>query len=430
MSSQDVFITDEESSPLRVGLEGQLHHPFQSKRMRPNQGRQEIRVIDFVDAGFNRRNTVQVENIPMTVHDMYLQLKVSAGVNSGDPAENPYWVPSPSWISDGNLNYKETSIYHFTEAQIVADTLMNLDSDNNFNKQKLFSIDALSATTAQIVYIPLTSVAENILSKTGPLASYASNDFSVDITLRAVNNLLSTLATSTETTAQTATLNSMSLVLVGTLSDEYEIELARNALMTSGIQWSFLRPVHFRSEIADNGGSASQAQTYYDSVVGAVNNIRILLRNKTAWDSTTASTVDPWDFRELYNPDDTISVGTVSDPNQVGGIPIPFPVMYALMGLNSNKGNSRLLEGQSVIAGISTAVVGTLDSGMFNINFNESHLSNDYGLSTGSWGVKNNAVITLNFASDTVSPLYWDTIFYTHVKGFITVGSANINLSS
>jgi len=63
-----------------------------------------------------------------------------------------------------------------------------------------------------------------------------------------------------------------------------------NFIAGNGIVWNFLRPTHVRLTLANNGGNAIVYRNTYSSVVGALSNARLLLRNKGQWDSTTPNT--------------------------------------------------------------------------------------------------------------------------------------------
>lgn len=426
MSVSDVFITDLEASDLKpANLEGMLHHPFQEKRSLPGSNRMEIRSIAFDSPAFGQRNEVQIPAIDLIPHEMFLEITVSAAANN-DANTQCYLMPTPTWLSQqgADLNYKETSIYNMSEAECLMNCILDHRENVFQGRQRLmgFTQSANNANASQKLYLPLDPLCTQVLSKVGPLSAYASNDWSVSVDLRASNYLIRN--SQANATPQTMTISSMNLVLIGSLAPVGEVALARDALSKNGIVWNFLRSYYVRNTLSDNQDTATTYQLTYNSIVGAVNQVRLLIRDSTTWNTTNAQIVDSVSYKTFYGVSDTINCGKTSNPYEVWGQNLSLPVVYSLFSSRGTLGNTRFVKLPS--SGNCTIV----DTGIINIEFGESPTDYEYGTSTGSYPVKNNLEVDLNIATDTQVDCYADSVILVHVRGVISSGTANINLSA
>jgi len=423
MSLSEIYISDVEQSDLKLagegGLEGQLVHPYQALRSYPGSNNFDIRTVSFSSPAFAKVNTIQIPAMNFIPHEMYIQMQLGAeGTVTGAA-----WEPTPTWISGGGVNllYKDSSVYNMSEAECLLYALEDEDPRNQLKKQDSYGFNqaADAADTAQMLYIPLTPLCEQVLSKVGPLGSYSANEWSISIDLKAEN-----LCMSNSTTAETpdAALNSMKLIMVGSKAPAGEVAMARAALENGGIVWNFLRSNHQRSTLADNAATATTYTENYNSLVGAVSQMRLLIRDKAKLDATTVSTKDNIAYQVYNGVADNISVGKLAQPNEVFGQAINQKFVRNFFSADSLKGSPRFLS--------TAATIGEVDTGVFNINFCESQSDKEFGTSSGSYPVKNDFQIQLLCTSDTVQDNYLDSVIYTHVKGLISKGGANINLSS
>lgn len=435
MSLQDVYITEDDASPLKIGIEGQLHHPFSRLRLAADHNRNTMAILDYPTPwAFGSRMNVQLDALPMTVHDMYCELTLSAAASPN--ANGRKWVNGACFIDaqGAGLAYKEVELYHEGPAQPLLDLISNTETDKLFNMQNVLGMTEKLVSAAQKIYIPLTPMAENVLSKIGPLAAYPSNSFSVNISIRPQVHLITSLDSDATTAAGAVSITGMKLYLMGTKSSEQEISLCREALTNSGIVWNFLRPNEFTSADLTNA-KTTPTQLRYDSVVGAIAYAKLIVRptanlNGTIPYASNAAGVDPLNVNvNFYTAGNWLSVGKLSNPTEVGGQRIPMPLLTTLFGApNSYLGCSRFLIED---LGAGTSLPRAIDMQLINLAFSHSSLSSSFGLSTGSYPVKNDFMITFDTIAASVPEAQTiQTIVYSHVKGFINIGAANINLSS
>lgn len=432
MSVSDVFITDLEASDLKpASLEGMLHHPFQEKRSLAGSNRMEIRYVPFVNPDFGQRNEVQIPAMDLIPHEMFVEFTLS-GTLDDSPNTLPTLMPTPTWLTlqGADLNYKEVSVYNMSEPECLVNTILD-QRDNVFQaRQRLMAMDNrefTSNTLATKLYLPLQPLASQVLSKVGPLSSYASNDWSVSIDLRPLRNLFR----NTEALANVQPVSytvSANLVIIGSMAPAGEVAMAREALSRNGIVWNFLRSYHVRNVMSDNAGSAAIYSQVYSSIVGAVSEARLLIRNKATWDTNNNQLVNTHNYQSYYGVSDTINVGKTSNPYEVFGQNLSLPIVYSLFSANGTKGSGRYIELAYVSA--SSLAANGVDTGLIQVEFAESPTDMEFGTSTGSYPVKNDLQIDLNLSTDTVQDNYVDSIIYVHVRGVITSGTANINLSA
>ena len=435
MSVSDVFITDAEASDLKLmdGMEGMLHHPFQMKRSIPGSNRMDVRVVNFNNPNFGQRNDVQIPSMDLVPHEMYVQFTLT-GETSGGSVVKPGALPLPTWLSQqgADLNFKEVSIYNLSEAECLMSTILDEEQweitrkfdDYGFDQYPLSAGNVVGkAENPQILYLPLNVLCDQVLSKVGPLSAYASNDWSVSVDLRQRASCFSALGAAA---IANISITSMRLVILGSKAPVGEVALAREALSKNGIVWNFLRSNHVRSTLADNSGSSTVYTQQYSSIVGSVSHARLLIRNKTAYDSTNAQVVNSTDYQVYEGTGDLISVGKTSNPFEVWGQAIPQKFARNFFPSRSTKNGSvyigALPTNQDTNSDINT--------GIFDIAFAESEADLEFGTSTGSYPVKNDLQIELTMGTDTVQDNYLDTVIYTHVRGVITSGIANVNLSA
>jgi hypothetical protein len=428
MSVSDVFITDLEASDLKPAtLEGMLHHPFQEKRSLPGSNKMDIRVVPFDDAAFGQRNECQIPAMDLIPHEMFCEITVSAA--TGDVANNePFWVPTPTWLTQqgADLNYKEVSVYNMSEAECLMSTILD-QRDNVFqSRQRLmaFGQPANAAAVVNKFYLPLNPLCTQVLSKVGPLSSYASNDWSVSVDLQTANHLLRN--TANVSNVQTSTITAMNLIIIGSQAPFGEVAMCRDALAKSGVVWNFCRPNYSRQLMPVNNGIATPYSLNYTSVVGAVAEARLLIRRTAGILSTTPNTVNTVSYSSFYGINDFINVGKTENPYEVFGQNLSLPIVYSLFSARGTVGSSRYL----AITGTGTPLVAAVDTGIIAVEFSESPTDLSFGTSTGSYPVKNNLRIDLNITSNTLANNFIDSVIYTHVRGVITAGTANINLSA
>ena len=419
MSAEDIFIEDVEQSDLKPGMEGQLVHSYQSMRSFPGSNRIEMRTIAFNNPSFGARTEVQIPSMDIIPHEMFIEFNLGA---EGTVA-NALWQPTPTWVSGGgvDLNFKLRAVYNASEAELLLCPQFDEEPKKWLAQQNSYAFNAAadSADVAQRLYLKLGPLAEQVLSKIGPLSSYASNDWSVAIDLKAEN-----LCMAGSNATPDAALSGMRLIILGSKAPPGEVQLARQALEQNGIMWNFLRSTHQRVTLTDNAAASTSYIQSYSDIVGAVSKIRLLIRNKALLDATTnvVASKNNISYQSYAGPNDLISVGKNSFPQEVYGQQMPQAFVRNFAALNSNPLASRYLSSASTVA--------TVDNGVFDISFGESESDMKFGTSTGSYPVKNDLQIGLTIATDTVQDNYLDTIVYTHVRGVITSGYVNVNLSA
>lgn len=420
-AASEIFITDSDQSDLKPGEEGSLVHQYQQVRSFPGSNRIDMRLLTFAAPAFGVPNEIQIPSMDLIAHRMYVEFNLGAE----STVTGAKWFPTPTWVQDFSegvqLLYNNTAVYSASSAELLIYPQFDLNPKQWLAQQDSmgFNQAADAADTAQKLYLDISPLAINVLSKVGPLAAYASNRWSVRVNLKAEN-----LCMGSSTTSETpnAALTSMKLIILGTLAPPGEIAMAKDALDRGGIIWNFIKTVHSRQTLLDNTATAITYTANYNEIVGNLSKIRLLIRNKALLDQTTVSTKNNIAYQVYNGVNDSISVGRSSFPAQVYGQAISQPFVRNFAMLESDKNAGRFLSTASTVAEV--------DTGVIEIAFGESTSDLEFGTSSGSYPVKNDCQILLNIASDTVQDNYLDTVFYIHVRGVIGAQSANINLSA
>jgi len=427
MSIADVYASAEELMDLKLSpnKQDQLIHPYNQVRSIPNSNRREIRVFNFANGDWNKRNLFVIPSMDLRITELYVEFNLAAETSQS----NARWEPTPTWLTlqGADLLYKNKSVINMSEPECLMATV--LDNRANVFRQASrlmgFDREVGAANVAVKLYLPLNHLCNQVLSKIGAISAYSSGDWSISVDLR---QQLQVLSAASGITAPTSSMTSMRLICVGAKVPPGEIAMQRQALLQNGIVWNFLRSNRFRTTVAvTNIGNTRTTTQTFTSVVGNVSHIRMVSRNKSEWDTTDSSlknNVD-YDANYRYGPNNTISVGRISIPYDVFGDALYTPFLKTFFP-KSNLSEPLYLQ----IADVPN--VGGIDTTMVDISFAESLCDMEYGCSTGSYPVKNDLVISSKLAPDihNTTAHYLDTIIYTHVRGIVTHKDFNLGQSA
>lgn len=429
MSVADVYATEEELMDLKLNpsKQDQLIHPYNQVRSIPNTNRREVRVFNFANGDFGKRNQLLLPPMDLRITEMYVEFTLAAESSQS----NPTWEPTTTWLTlqGQDLLYKNFSVLNVSEPEATMAVILD-ERENVFDaKQSIYGFNRLTngAAAASKLYLPLNHMCNQVLSKVGAISAYQAGDWAVSVELRP---LLQCISAASEITAPTSGISSMRLICVGAKVPSGEILMQRDALMRNGIVWNFLRSHRFRDTIPiTNTGNTSTITRTYTSIVGNISHVRQCHRdiaNYNATGTTIKNNID-WDATDFYGTLSSISVGRTSKPYDVFGQPI-YPPLINTFFMKQNMGQSRYIG----IGSTSTNVAANgVDTSIRDIAFSESVCDMLHGTSTGSYPVKNDFRTSFVVAPEVANTVaeYLDTIVYTHVRGIITSRTLNVNTS-
>lgn len=395
-----------------------LRHAQQAVRNLPGSNRWTTKVLNFSSsADFDSVNDIQIPSMPLVVHDAFVEFNVAA-LSTG----TPLWEMTTTWLAGrgAELLYNQQSAYQMAEAEATASVIQDSRLPDFLSKQECYAVStAANEGAASLLYLPLTLICDKVFSKVGPVSAYPSTYWAFRVPLRAKNQCYQSGGSTTG-----GALNSMRLFLVGNVATIEEVLRTKQALDSMGLFIHFLRAEVYSDTYADNSGSLRTDTFTFPAVNGAVGAIRILIRDKTAFDTAESSNL-AWDMPE--GPGDVINAGTTSNPTDVWGQVVP--IRFA----------KRLFHYESLEMGPSYPYIDSTNEldmnagsevGILNINFYHHGSDQNYGTSSGSYPVANDLRIDIGFTTDTEADNKVDFVIYTHRLMQIATGSMVINPSA
>jgi hypothetical protein len=429
MSVADVYATHEELMDLKLNPnnEDQLIHPYNQVRSIPNSNRREIKIYNFANGNWDKRNQLNIPTMDLRITEMYVEFTLSAEASQSDAR----WEPTPTWLTlqGVDLQYKNQSVINMSEPEALMATLLD-ERENIFDsKNRLYAFQTIdSATVATKLYLPINHICDQVLSKVGSISAYSSGDWSITVDLRPQ---LACLSAASNITAPTSEMLVMRLICVGNKVPVGEVLMQRKALLENGIVFNYLKSNRFREElgIIASGASASWTRVF-NSVVGNLSHVRMVHRDKDQYNSlgTTSKNNVRYQNGEYYGVASALEVGRIARPYDIFGQPVYTPFVSTFFA-KQNMGQNRyigLLSDPTTIADVA------IDTGILDISFAESVCDMANGTSTGSYPVKNdfrikytvNNIITADETD--IEEAYHDIIIYQHVRGILTAKNVNI----
>lgn len=427
-SVADVYKTTDQIMDLKINPKNssQLVYPYQFLRTVPNSSRRSVRVFNFPDGDWNRRNQVILPSTDLHITEMYVEFELSAETNQS----GPFWQPTPTWLDPyqgASILYKNREIYNLTESECLMTTILD-EKDHQFqSKSRLYAFnrEAGEANTAVKIYLPLNQLCDQVLQHVGAISAYESGSWSVQVSLRPQLEVIAAVGQLTPTSSMTA----MRLICVGDRVPIPEIMLQKQSLISEGggIVWHFLKSNHYRTtEPVVNIGNTHTVTQTFSSITGNLAHVRMVSRNTSEYTTTDSSNKNNTDYDAsfYYGPNNTITVGYTGNKYFCFGQSVYPQFVSTIFG--ANLGNKRYMN----IADVPN--VAGQDSTIVDIKFAESNQTMKTGVSSGSLPVDQNLVISKKIAPDTnnTTAHILDTVIYQYATGVINSKTVNINLSS
>jgi hypothetical protein len=325
---------------------------------------------------------------------------------SGGPTASKY-MPTYYWIGNNGLRllYKNTVVYHASQAEVEADFYLNNDYRELHRKQAISNDlkDADRSGAAGLYYLDLQPLMK-VFSHIGSLNSYDANAWSVEVDLKPAAKIISGATDSA--VAGTGSISNLNLLIIGhQASSEFAMGI-RNKLNSSGLMVQFLQSNFQRDEY---GAAATSKTVTLNQLEGNVSGMLILHRVKAGIDGAVGNAVKDT-YQSFNGASDTIEVGRSSNPVELYGRAVP------------EKQVRLVLNGNRTFAGLPTYV----DSdGLKNsknivpISMADKHSEDSKnGQSSGHMYVKNDLQFTYRWGAttgeDATTANYVDTCVFIH----------------
>ena len=377
----------------------------QSLRSDSAQYRFEQTVSFASTAALGQGNTVFLPTMPCIIDDLTLQFKMGAAATS----TNPCFIPTFRWISSlgVSLLYKNSVIYTASQAEIELMHYINNDIKNLWTDMVAENERAALSAAAGYYFLRLPSIAK-ILKFCGPVQSYSSNDWSIQVGLLPASQIVGG-----SSSLGTTSITSMELVVSGTRASPEYSEKVRSKLNNKGLLVHFEQSNYQRDVLA----SADTTNTLsYPQLEGNVSALFILNRLQSIVDGTSAAltssglaAVCPYD---QPGNGDLIDVGT--NVNPLG----PFGKDLVVLGLTSAFPGTSTFSGALDFVNVDGTYgppysVAGKALGIIPVSFsNNFSYSNDNGASSGHFYWRNNGQVILKPAAAWGADLYADSVIF------------------
>jgi len=336
-----------------------LHQPHQARFFDAPGDRFTLK-IPFDTPNFNKNNLIQIPSLEMVVDEVYVELHLDDLDTTGGAttASDCCYIPTAAMVSDNGcqLFYQGQSVYTASSAELLAYPYVNcendaqlrrrLDSGNQYyqvtkadligltgsdtapvmdrgqNNASLKNRRAQATTGSFIYYLDLRPFLK-ILKHCGPLSAYAPNKWSISIGLlpaaQVGQDVLNIGGSDTTVSGAAFTSSQMYLCLTGHREDAENTARISQALAADGVKLTFTQSNHFTDSLA---ASATSKTFSFASLEGEATDIWVMNRvtaNLTASGTNAAQTINPLKWDMLTASDQTVAIGTSSNPTRVFG---------------------------------------------------------------------------------------------------------------
>jgi hypothetical protein len=376
---------------------GALHHEHQA-RGGAGPGTKYTTQLSFSGPSWGAVNTIYLPPLPMVISDAWIELDIAA---LGGPT-TPSLVQAQTWAQNINLLYRRQTIYSQSEPEAVLDSYFNNKNQCDLVKRLDLQNDVAvatrrtNATGAWVYCISLRRIVDAIMSKVGPINSYAAQSWSIDLNLMALNRN-GEGATSTAVTG--GGINTMKLVLVGHKESPANTLAVSQALANQGVQVKFEQSQYRRFSYA---ASAASATISLPELQGEMTGLAILQRVVAGYDSTTPDTLNKLNWQVFEAVGDTIAIGTQADPQALFGQALPQRILRLASPSDSFSGSAKFIDADGSQRNTSIIFIPMEEAGT---------LGQREGVFSGVLRVQNDLQISMAFSTTTTAN-YVDVVVY------------------
>ena len=353
--------------------------------------------IAFNSPALGQDNRIYLPSIGVMPEQLILEFNMSAAV--AGTGGNPRYMPTYWWIGNNGLRllYKNTVVYHASQAEVEAEFYLNNDYRELHRKQSISNDLATRSGSAGLYYLDLQPLMK-IFAHIGSLNAYDANAWSIEVDLKPSSKIIS----GDNADAGVASITSLNLLIVGHQASAEFAQMMRNKLNTDGLMVQFLQSNFQRDEYAS---SATAKTVTLNQLEGNVSGMLLLHRAKAGVDAVVADAVA--DTYESFNgAGDTIEVGRSSNPQELFGRALPERQVRLV--LNGN----RTFNGLPTYLGVDGDDVA---KNIVPISMADKHSEDSKnGQSSGHLYVKNDLQFTYRFGDATTTANYLDSVVFIH----------------
>lgn len=391
-----------------------LHQPHQARDF-DAPGDKYMRALNFDSPAFGKNNVVQLEALDMVVDELWVELQLDQLSATQTSALGAY-VPTPTMISDNGVQlfYNGQSVYTISEAEAVLYPFANtenqaqlnrrLDAQNMYPKGTITLMNSPpynknAAADPALYYLDLRPFLK-ILKHCGPLGAYAPNKWSISVGLLASTLVgQSNYIGGSDSVVSGMGISSMRLLIGGHREDAQNTMRISQALAADGIKLAFTQSNHFSFSLAASTGTTPFSIT---SLEGEATDIWLMNRVTAGLTATVATgdDVNKLQFETLPQANQTIAIGTQSNPTRVYGQYLPYETLRLIaQGASYNGGPQWLSDNAITASGAATdAVINEISALLLPL----AEAASDgqlYGTYSGSIRLKNDFVVNYSMGT-------------------------------
>lgn len=334
--------------------------------------------IPFSNPTAGSNNVLQIPSMDMVISECVVKFVMETVATGG-------YVPVQNWISSNGvqLMYNNASQLTISEPEAMLYNYANSTTADlhrrmtmtNDNATAALCISESNVSADQGTYYMDLRPFLKILNGCGAISAYASNKWSISVGLQALANLM----WSTDATPGTgAGIVSMSLLLTGHREDAQNVERVSQSLATDGISLKFTQANHIRSSLASATG---QTVIPMPQLEGEMTDIWIANRVTAGLTSALGtSAVDRQQWEIMPRSNQTIAIGTVTNPTRLFGQEFPIETVRLVTAGSSYEGSPKFTDQNASVRNMSVLYVPIAEA---------ASEGQKYGTYTGSIRLKN-----------------------------------------
>jgi hypothetical protein len=321
-------------SGLTLIPETQMLHQTHQPRMVDSPGNRYVNFFTFDAPNWNRINRVKFNALSMVVEDVWVEFEVTRLAQETDSAAFATYLPPPaSWIGDNGvqLMYKDQEVYKMTEIEcrfsdkIYEDNYLRQimkneasDETDNVTLLNLWKGAAWDDPITRKVFMHCRVIADKIESHKGAEGAYASNAWSLDVSLRNVLALITGGASAVVSTS-TFTIDKMTCYFIGHAEDSANMLRVSKALALDGVKLVMDAPYNDKIDLSATSTTVPYTLAF-PSMEGELTQIWLVPRYSAGLDSVTATTVNRSGWMSKVDAQKLrISIGTKTQPQALWG---------------------------------------------------------------------------------------------------------------
>lgn len=362
-------------------------HVAHQVRDKEHVGDQYMETYNFAGPVLGDNNTFVFPSNTMVVRDVWIQFQMPAAAG----AANPAYIATPNWLGNAgaqlllndksliSVSEQEQMIYNQLVCSNATQLLRRLTATNNLSTANRRTANG----AANMYYMNLRRIAD-LWQFAGPIGSYPSSKWALDIDLKAANKIVDGSDTAAGTVSA---ITSMKVILVGHRESDENMGRISARLAAGGV-----RIMLTEANIVNQtwAAAATTAVVSAPNLEGEMTSLIFMIRETAGITGATGSTVNPNDFNSYDLITDTLSIGTSANPTKLYGKAMPMKTLRWVAPNTSYPGGGLYYDAEGAIGDKKLIILPLAENEGADMRF---------GAYSGSRYIKNDLEANFAFAS-------------------------------